>query len=172
MKNKFIPTISIIILFFIFSILYKGLQNTNIYEPKVENNIEIPIFKAKTLYGDLEINSLEFFKKDKFYLLNIWASWCVPCRDEHPLLMNLSKIKRIEVIGLNYKDKIANAKSFLKDLKNPFNIVFLDNDGTISIEWGAYGVPESFLIYNNVIIKKIIGPITENSSQEIISLIE
>ncbi|MDC3016712.1 DsbE family thiol:disulfide interchange protein [Candidatus Pelagibacter sp.] len=172
MKNKFIPTISIIILFFIFSILYKGLQNTNIYEPKVENNIEIPIFKAKTLYGDLEINSLEFFKKDKFYLLNIWASWCVPCRDEHPQLMNLSKIKRIEVIGLNYKDKIANAKSFLKDLKNPFNIVFLDNDGTISIEWGAYGVPESFLIYNNVIIKKIIGPITENSLQEIISLIE
>ena len=139
---------------------------------KVENNIEIPIFKAKTLYGDLEINSLEFFKKDKFYLLNIWASWCVPCRDEHPQLMNLSKIKRIEVIGLNYKDKIANAKSFLKDLKNPFNIVFLDNDGTISIEWGAYGVPESFLIYNNVIIKKIIGPITENSLQEIISLIE
>ena len=172
MKNKFIPTISIIILFFIFSILYKGLQNTNIYEPKVENNIEIPIFKAKTLYGDLEINSLEFFKKDKFYLLNIWASWCVPCRDEHPQLMNLSKIKRIEVIGLNYKDKIANAKSFLKDLKNPFDIVFLDNDGTISIEWGAYGVPESFLIYNNVIIKKIIGPITENSLQEIISLIE
>ena len=172
MKNKFIPTISIIILFFIFSILYKGLQNTNIYEPKVENNIEIPIFKAKTLYGDLEINSLEFFKKDKFYLLNIWASWCVPCRDEHPQLMNLSKIKRIEVIGLNYKDKIANAKSFLKDLKNPFNIVFLDNDGTISIEWGAYGVPESFLIYNNTIIKKIIGPITENSLQEIISLIE
>ena len=172
MKNKFIPTISIIILFFIFSILYKGLQNTNIYEPKVENNIEIPIFKAKTLYGDLEINSLEFFNKDKFYLLNIWASWCVPCRDEHPQLMNLSKIKRIEVIGLNYKDKIANAKSFLKDLKNPFNIVFLDNDGTISIEWGAYGVPESFLIYNNVIIKKIIGPITENSLQEIISLIE
>ena len=172
MKNKFIPTISIIILFFIFSILYKGLQNTNIYEPKVENNIEIPIFKAKTLYGDLEINSLEFFKKDKFYLLNIWASWCVPCRDEHPQLMNLNKIKRIEVIGLNYKDKIANAKSFLKDLKNPFNIVFLDNDGTISIEWGAYGVPESFLIYNNVIIKKIIGPITENSLQEIISLIE
>ena len=91
MKNKFIPTISIIILFFIFSILYKGLQNTNIFEPKVENNIEIPIFKAKTLYGDLEINSLEFFKKDKFYLLNIWASWCVPCRDEHPQLMNLSK---------------------------------------------------------------------------------
>ena len=172
MKNKFIPTISIIILFFIFSILYKGLQNTNIYEPKIENNKEIPIFKAKTLYGDLEINSLEFFKKDKFYLLNIWASWCVPCRDEHPQLMNLSKIKRIEVIGLNYKDKIANAKSFLKDLKNPFDIVFLDNDGTISIEWGAYGVPESFLIYNNVIIKKIMGPITENSLQEIISLIE
>ena len=86
--------------------------------------------------------------------------------------MNLSKIKRIEVIGLNYKDKIANAKSFLKDLKNPFDIVFLDNDGTISIEWGAYGVPESFLIYNNVIIKKIMGPITENSLQEIISLIE
>ena len=78
----------------------------------------------------------------------------------------------IEIIGLNYKDKIINAKNFLKDLKNPYNLVILDNDGTISIEWGAYGVPESFLIYNNKIIKKIIGPITENSLQEIISLIE
>ena len=172
MKDKLIPSIIIISFIIIFLIFYKGLQETNIYTPKSEIKKDIPIFSSVKFDGKENINSSEIFNSNKFYLLNIWASWCVPCRDEHPQLMNLSKIKRIEVIGLNYKDKIANAKSFLKDLKNPFNIVFLDNDGTISIEWGAYGVPESFLIYNNVIIKKIIGPITENSLQEIISLIE
>ena len=93
MKNKTIPIISIIILFFIFFILYKGLQNTNIYEPKIKIDKEVPVFKAKTLNGDIEINSPSFFKKDRFYLLNIWASWCVPCRDEHPLLISLGKKK-------------------------------------------------------------------------------
>ena len=172
MKNKSLPFFLVIVLSFIFFIFYKGLQNTKIYEPKIKIGKDIPIFKAKTLNGDNKINSINYFKRDKFYLLNIWASWCVPCRDEHPLLMNLSNKKKIEIIGLNYKDKNINAKNFLKDLKNPYNIILIDKDGTIAIEWGAYGVPESFLIYDNKIIKKVIGPINKNSLQEIMSLIQ
>ena len=172
MKNKFFPIFLISLLCFIFFVFYKGLQNPNIYQPKIENNKNIPLFKAKTLYKGNEINTADLFKKDKYYLLNVWASWCVPCRYEHPLLINLNRKKNIEIIGLNYKDKITNAKSFLKELKNPYNIVFIDKDGTIAIEWGAYGVPESFLIYNNKVIKKVIGPLNENLLKEIINLIE
>ena len=73
---------------------------------------------------------------------------------------------------MNYKDNNRSAKKFLKELGNPYNVILLDEDGTIAIEWGAYGVPESFLIYNKKIIKKIIGPLNENLLQEIKKLIE
>ena len=105
-------------------------------------------------------------------MVNIWASWCTPCRDEHPFLMNLSKKKNLEIIGLNYKDDDIKARLFLNELKNPYNIIITDKDGTLSIEWGAYGVPESFLIYNEKILKKIIGPINETLLLEIKELIE
>ena len=104
--------------------------------------------------------------------MNIWASWCVPCRDEHPFLMNLSNQKNIEIIGLNYKDDIEKAKIFLNQFGNPFKEIFLDTDGTIAIEWGAYGVPETFLIYDKKVIKKIIGPLNENLLLEIKKLIK
>jgi cytochrome c biogenesis protein CcmG/thiol:disulfide interchange protein DsbE len=84
----------------------------------------------------------------------------------------LNKEEKIEIIGLNYKDDKKNAKIFLKELGNPYNIVLSDEDGTVAIEWGAYGVPETFLIYDNKIIKKIIGPINENSIVEIKMLIQ
>ena len=86
--------------------------------------------------------------------------------------MELSKEKNIQLIGLNYKDKYENAKNFLDELNNPYNSIYLDQDGTVSIEWGAYGVPESFLIYNNKIIKKIIGPINQKSLFEIKDIIK
>jgi len=105
-------------------------------------------------------------------LFNIWASWCLPCRDEHKFLIDLSKDKIIQIIGLNYKDKNENAEKFLKDLKSPYKIILSDIDGTIAIEWGAYGVPETFLIYDKKIIKKIIGPINKKSLFEIKEIIK
>ena len=172
MKFKIPPIFLTIIFLIIFLIFYKGLQNPNIYTPK--NNIQknIPSFKVRIFHTANEINSKEIFKDNQFYLMNIWASWCVPCRDEHSFLLDLNNQKNIKIIGLNYKDNNRSAKNFLKELGNPYNAILLDEDGTIAIEWGAYGVPESFLIYNKKIIKKIIGPLNENLLQEIKKLIE
>ena len=171
MKKRIISFLIISSLIFAFVIFYKGLNQSSFYQPKSEIE-EIPKFFAKTFYSKEEIDSQKFFKKDKYYLLNIWASWCVPCREEHSFLTNLSKETKIEIIGLNYKDDKKNAKNFLKELGNPYNIILLDVDGTVAIEWGAYGVPETFLIYDNKIIKKVIGPINEDSIVEIKMLIQ
>ena len=171
MKNKIFPFFLIIIFLIIFFIFYKGLQNSNIYIPKLDSKRDIPTFKVKIFETENEINSETIFQKNKFYLLNIWASWCLPCRDEHKFLVNLNKNINLEIVGLNYKDKKKNANSFLKEFSNPYNIILSDNDGTIAIEWGAYGVPESFLIHNSKIIKKIIGPIDNDIMIEIKKLI-
>ena len=172
MKNKIFPIFLVIIFLIIFFIFYNGLKNSNIYTPKTNFEKKIPFFEAKIFDKDKIISSEEIFKVDKFYLINIWASWCVPCRDEHPFLINLSKEKKLEIIGFNYKDNDVKAKVFLASLYNPYNIIISDKDGTLAIEWGAYGVPESFLIYNNKIIKKIIGPIDKNSFLEIKGLVK
>ena len=172
MKIKIFPIFFIIIFLIIFLILYKGLENPNVYAPKVDPEKNIPVFTAKIFSTNNKINSEKIFNDDKFYLMNIWASWCAPCRKEHVYLMNLSKQKNIEIIGLNYKDKYENAKNFLSESNNPYSFIFLDKDGTIAIEWGAYGVPESFLIYKNKIIKKIIGPLDENLLLEIKKIIQ
>jgi len=172
MKDKIFLIILIFIFSTVFFIFYKGLQNSNIYTPKVEYKKNIPIFDAQILGKKNRINSNQIFNRDKFYLLNIWASWCVPCRDEHPYLLDLSNESNIEIIGLNYKDDKENAKLFLKELDNPYKIIISDSDGLIAIEWAAYGVPESFLIYNNEIIKKVIGPINEITIKEIKELIK
>ena len=172
MKDKIFLIILIFIFSTVFFIFYKGLQNSNIYTPKVEYKKNIPIFDAQIFDKKNIINSNQIFNRDKFYLLNIWASWCVPCRDEHSYLIDLNDKSNIEIIGLNYKDDEEKAKLFLKELDNPYKIIISDKDGLIAIEWAAYGVPESFLIYNNEIIKKIIGPINENTMKEIRALIE
>ena len=172
MKIKIFPTFLIIIFLMIFFIFFKGLQNSNIYTPKTNIEKDIPSFKAKIFETNKKIYSEEIFKSNKFYLMNIWASWCVPCRDEHPFLMNLGNQKNIEIIGLNYKDDYKKAKSFLEELDNPYKVIFSDKNGTIAIEWGAYGVPETFLIFDKKIIKKFIGPLDGDSLTEIKRLIK
>ena len=172
MKIKILPFLFSIIFLILFFVFYKGLQNSNIYTPKIDFEKKIPSFEVQMFNGNKKISSDEIFKPNKFYLMNIWASWCLPCRDEHNYLMNLSSQKGITIVGLNYKDKNENAKKFLNDLGNPYNIVLLDNDGTIAIEWGGYGVPETYLIYDRKIIKKIIGPLNEERLLEIKRLIK
>ena len=172
MRNKLLPISISSIFIIIFVIFYKGLQDTNIYTPEEKINNEIPIFSAKLFYSNNKVNSSEIFELNSFYLLNIWSSWCVPCRQEHPLLMSLIKNDRIKVIGLNYKDTKKNARNFLNELGNPFEKIIFDKEGINAIEWGAYGVPESFLIYDGKIIKKYIGPLNRELLKEINSIIK
>ena len=167
MKNKFLLFSISLIFLFIFTIFYRGLQDTNIYSPEAKLNIKIPSFSAELFYSNKMVNSLEIFDLNKYYLLNIWSSWCVPCRQEHPLLIDLAKNKNVKVFGINYKDNKDKAEKFLKELGNPYEKIIFDKNGIVAIEWGAYGVPESFLIYNGKIIKKYIGPLKKKSIREI-----
>ena len=170
MKSKVIPLILILIFFITFVIFFKGLKNSNIYTPNTNLEKKVPSFELKSLENN-NIISEKIFKDDKYYLMNIWASWCIPCRDEHEFLMELNKNQKIELIGFNYKDNFKNASSFLKDLGNPYDLIVLDKDGTSSIDWGAYGVPESFLIYQDNIIRTFIGPINNDDLLEIKKII-
>ena len=172
MKKKFLPLFMVIVFGFIFIVFYKGLEDSNIYTPDTKFKNKVPIFKTTDFYSGVSLNSSDIFEFDKNYLLNIWSSWCVPCRQEHPLLMKLNEDSKIIIIGMNYKDNKKNAQSFLKELGNPYEMVLVDLDGTIAIDWGAYGVPESYLIYNNKIIKKFIGPLNQQLINEMKLLVK
>ena len=172
MKNNILPLSVIVVFGIIFFIFYKSLEDSKIYIPDDIKKTEIPVFNTKNFFSEEHVKSSSIFKSDKIYLLNIWSSWCVPCREEHPLLMDLNINNKISIIGLNYKDNFKNAENFLNELGNPYKEIFMDLDGTIAIEWGAYGVPESFLIYNNEIIKKYIGPLNQKLTKEIKLLIK
>ena len=102
-------------------------------------------------------------------LLNVWASWCVPCRDEHPHLMRLSEVDGVRLVGINYKDEPENARRFLGALGLPYDAVGVDRSGRTFVDWGAYGVPETFLVDGQGIIRyKYIGPITPQALDETI----
>jgi cytochrome c biogenesis protein CcmG, thiol:disulfide interchange protein DsbE len=112
--------------------------------------------------------------KGEVTLLNVWASWCVPCHDEAPLLMKLAADNRIKVIGINYKDQPDNARRFLGRYGNPFVANGADVNGRGAIEWGVYGVPETFVVgRDGRIAYKLIGPITPgNLDQALLPAIE
>ena len=167
MKRKILPFFVIIFFGLIFSIFYKGLEDSNLYTPDINVKNQIPVFSTKDFFTGTSVESSNIFEIDKIYLINIWSSWCVPCRQEHPLLMSLNSENDINIIGINYKDNLKNAENFLNELGNPYKEIYLDINGTIAIEWGAYGVPESFLIYKNKIIKKHVGPLNEKIIKEI-----
>src|SRR5215467_14727628 len=102
--------------------------------------------------------------KDQVTVLNVWASWCVPCRDEAPLLVALAADQRIRVVGINYKDQPDNARRFLGRFGNPFVANGTDDNGRAAIEWGVYGVPETFVIgRDGRIAYKLIGPVTPDN---------
>jgi len=168
MKNKFILFTVIMTISFCFIVFYKGLNNSNTYTPKITDKKNVPIFEAKDFNSNVYLNSEKIFEEDIFYIINIWASWCVPCRTEHPLLMKLSKNQSVKLVGLNYKDNLNNAKDFINEFGNPYSQIIIDNDGTLSVEFGAYGVPETFIIdKDKKIIRKFVGPINEEIVEKI-----
>jgi cytochrome c biogenesis protein CcmG, thiol:disulfide interchange protein DsbE len=107
--------------------------------------------------------------KGKVSVVNVWASWCVPCHDEAPLLTELAKDKRLQIVGINYKDAPDNARRFLGRYGNPFGIVGVDSNGRASIEWGVYGVPETFVVgRDGTIAYKMVGPVTPENFQSVL----
>ena len=147
MKNKFILFTVIMTISFCFIVFYKGLNNSNTYTPKITDKKNVPIFEAKDFNSNIYLNSEKIFEEDIFYIINIWASWCVPCRTEHPLLMKLSKNQSVKLVGLNYKDNLNNAKDFINEFGNPYSQIIIDK--------------------NKMIIKKFIGPIDKKTVEEI-----
>ena len=169
-----ITRISIFIfLFFFISVMFVGLTKNNNYNTK--NLIGNKISKFQVV----SINDNEIFfknsdlKKNKFTLINFFASWCSPCRLEHKYLLKLEKEnKNIKILGINFKDKKNNALSFLNELGNPYEFTAKDSDGSVSVLFGVYGIPESILINSEQkIIKKFIGPINESHYNELIKII-
>ena len=99
--------------------------------------------------------------KGKVSVVNVWASWCVPCHDEAPLFVALARDTRLQIVGINYKDSPDNARRFLGRYGNPFAAVGVDGNGRASIEWGVYGVPETFVVGRDGTIRyKLVGPVT------------
>lgn len=172
MRNKKIFYISLSIMVFIFFILFVSLNKNNIYSNDHVKNQKITNFESTELFTNKKFNFNSLIFKNKYTILNIWASWCAPCRVEHIFLLELSKSNDVDLIGLNYKDKTENAKSFVSELGNPYDLILVDPKGLISIEFGAVGVPETFIIDNkSKIIKKYIGPLDKNKMKEIISIL-
>ena len=107
--------------------------------------------------------------KGRVSIVNVWASWCVPCHDEAPLLTQLGKDTQIQVIGINYKDSPENARRFLGRYGNPFGMVGVDGNGRAAIEWGVYGVPETFIVgREGKIVYKLVGPITPDNLDSVV----
>ena len=170
--QKIIKITIIFLLIFILGIFFLSLNKSSNYntESLVGNKlgeIELVSFEDDSIFTD------DDFKMNSFTLINFWASWCAPCRIEHPQLMELSKENNIKILGVNFKDKKINALKFLKDLGDPYEYLTRDSNGKQSVNFGIYGIPESILIDNKLtIIKKFVGPLTKqdlNNIKEIIN---
>jgi cytochrome c biogenesis protein CcmG/thiol:disulfide interchange protein DsbE len=132
-----------------------------------------PAFSAPQLHHPEQAFAPQQFK-GKVWILNVWASWCVSCRAEHAVLNEFAKKGLVTLVGLNYKDEPADARQWLGMLGNPYQLSVMDKDGKIGLDWGVYGVPESFVIDKKGIVRhKHIGPVDEKSLQdELIPLIQ
>ena len=174
-KKKIIYSFFILVFFiFCFLVFNKALIKDKTYSPDFKNNKTILLidFSLPELYSSDKIQLSEVIDNKEFSLVNIWASWCLPCRKENDLLKILSSISSLQIIVINYKDRKKNSIKFLKEYGNPFKYNLVDIDGTKSINLGAYGVPETFLVNKDrKIIIKIIGPINDDHVKQIKEII-
>ena len=171
-KTSIFSLIILVLLILSFFIFKFALEKEKIYSPKITNNQIYTDFEVTDLTEEKKINFDQILLGKNFYLINIWSSWCEPCKDESDKLLELKNDTRIMMIGINYKDKKKNALNFLKLYGNPFDQIFIDKQGTISINFGAYGVPETFLINDeNKVLKKYLGPLNDKDVYDIKKII-
>ena len=171
-KKSIFSLIILVLLILSFFVFKFALEKEKIYSPKITNNQINIDFEVTDLIEEKKINFNQILVGKNFYLINIWSSWCEPCKDESDKLLELKNDTRIKMIGINYKDKKKNALNFLKLYGDPFDKIFIDKQGTISINFGAYGVPETFLINDdNKVLKKYVGPLNDKDVYEIKKII-
>ena len=128
---------------------------------------KIPNFETKSLLTEKNLLSSDVFT-DGITLVNFFATWCKPCRDEHDYMKKLSNDDGYKIIGINYKDNNKKAIEWLKNLGNPYAEVAIDKKGSIAIDWGVYGIPETFIINSNgIIIYRHVGPVTKKIYKKI-----
>ena len=173
MKKKilifpFIAFLFILIVFFYLLVIERDPSEL----PSVLIDKKIPTFEAESL-----LNKKTFISKVEFgneiTLVNFFATWCGPCREEHVYIKRLFDEKKLKIIGVNYKDDLDKALTWLEELGNPYSDVIIDNKGLIGIEWGVYGIPETFIVNSNGIIKyRLVGPITKKKYNSFYSKIK
>lgn len=154
----------------IFILFLKALNTDKVYQPNQMLNKKIPEIILEDFNNKNSKIDQNIFSQKDFVLINIWASWCVPCLIEHPFLMSLKNKNKIDIIGINYKDETTNAQNFLKKYGNPYSRIGVDKKGEVTIQLGAYGVPETYVLKKGLIIFKHIGPINEDIINKILEL--
>ncbi|HEV7377571.1 MAG TPA: DsbE family thiol:disulfide interchange protein [Pyrinomonadaceae bacterium] len=162
--TKFILPLALFLVLVVFLFIGLGRDPHEIPSPLVDK--PAPAFALPVLSAPQRSFKSEEMR-GKVWLLNAWASWCVACREEHPLLLELSRSGVVPIYGLDYKDERPNALAWLGEFGNPYTLVLSDTDGRTGIDYGVYGVPETFIIDRNGVIRyKQIGPITEEALQK------
>ncbi len=169
--QKATKVLIILFLIFVISIFYVSLNRDTSYNTSSLINKELPEFEI-SFFDEKKFYKKNDLKKNDYTLINFWASWCAPCRTEHPILMKLSQEKNLKIFGVNFKDKKIHADQFLKELGNPYAFIGKDINGKQSVRFGIYGIPESILINKNLLImKKFVGPLSSENLNQIVEII-
>ena len=168
MKKQLLILPSILFLSILLIFFYLLIIDRNPNElPSNLLNKNVPKFESESLLEEKKFVSSDVFGK-KIKLVIFFATWCKPCRDEHNYVKRLSNQEGIEVIGINYKDNNQKAIGWLKELGNPYSNIAIDKNGRIAIDWGVYGIPETFIVNSKGIIKyRHVGPITKKIYEKI-----
>jgi len=165
--QKIIKSIIVLLFVFVLLVFYNSLNRETNYSTDYLVGNKLAKINLKS-FDDNKNYTNKDFKKSRYTLINFWASWCAPCRIEHPYLMQLSKEKNLKILGVNFKDKKINASKFLNELGNPYYYIAKDTTGKESVNFGIYGIPESILINNEtIVLKKFVGPLNEQNLNDI-----
>lgn len=161
--NKYLIPLGVFLLLALFLAIGLGGDPHEVPSPLIDK--PAPAFQLSQLQDQSKTFSPAEMR-GKVWLLNVWATWCAPCREEHPALLDLARSGAVPIYGLDYKDGRTEALSWLREFGNPYVLVAADTDGRVSIDYGVYGVPETYLIDRDGIIRfKHVGPLTSEIVQ-------
>ena len=162
--NRYLLPLGIFLVLVVFLGIGLGLNPREIPSPLIDK--PAPAFDLVQLHEPGKSLTTKYMQ-GKVWLLNVWASWCVSCREEHPVLVELAKTRVVPIVGLNYKDQRPEALRWLQQFGDPYVMSIVDGDGRVGINFGVYGVPETFVIDKTGVIRyKQIGPVTPKALQE------